>query len=108
MEAGAIDLLRSDIAMLRGDLIGIRQEIGVLETKSDSLEAWRVRYLAQEDLLVGKFFIKIDELMGGLSDMRADISRLRGERDAERRVGMMVISLLSAVCGGLVTGLFRG
>jgi len=40
--------------------------------------------------------------------MRADLARMRGERDAERRVSMMIISVLSAVCGGLCARLFHG
>jgi outer membrane murein-binding lipoprotein Lpp len=108
MDTDSVALLRSDIAGLRNDVNGIRQEIGVLEAKADSLEAWRVRYLVQEDQIIGKLFAKVDELVSGLSDMRADIARIRGERDAERRASMMIISLLSAACGGLFASLFRG
>jgi hypothetical protein len=50
----------------------------------------------------------VDELVAGLSDMRSDLSRIRGERDAERRTSMMIISLLSAACGGLIASLFHG
>ena len=85
MESDSVALLRTDIAGLRNDVSGIRQEIGVLEAKADSLEAWRVRYLAQEDQLISKLFAKVDELVAGLSDMRSDFSRMHGERDAERR-----------------------
>ncbi len=67
-----------------------------------------MRYLVQEDQVVAKIFAKVDELVGGLSDMRADLFRIRGERDAERRVSMMIVSILSAVCGGLATSLFHG
>ncbi len=100
--------LRSDVAGIRNDISAMRQDIGVLEAKADSLEAWRVRYLVQEDQVVAKIFTKMDELVGGLGDMRADLFRIRGERDAERRVSMMVVSILSAVCGGLATSLFHG
>ena len=108
METEAIALLRSDIAGLRIDVTAIRQDIGILETKADSLEAWRIRYLAQEDQVINKLFTKIDELVSGLSDVREDLSRIRGERDAERRMSVMLISLLSAACGGLVASLFHG
>lgn len=108
MESETITLLRNDIAGLRSDVAAIRQDIGVLETKSDSLEVWRVRYLVQEDQVVNKLFAKIDELVSGLSEVRADLSRIRGERDAERRISMMLISLLSAACGGLAASLFHG
>jgi hypothetical protein len=108
MEDGDVALLRSDIAGLRNDVSAIRQDIGVLEAKADALEVWRVRYLAQEDQVIGKLFAKVDELVSGLSDMRADLSRIRGEREAERRIGMVVISLLSAACGGLMESLFHG
>jgi hypothetical protein len=108
METEVITLLRSDIAGLRIDVTAIRQDIGVLETKADSLEAWRIRYLAQEDQVINKLFTKIDELVSGLSDVREDLSRIRGERDAERRMSVMLISLLSAACGGLVASLFHG
>jgi hypothetical protein len=108
METDAINLLRSDIAGLRNDVTAIRQDIGVLETKAEALETWRDRYLAQEDLVISKLFAKVDELVSGLSDMRVDLSRIRGERDAERRMSMMLISLLSAACGGLVASLFHG
>ncbi len=108
MDTDTVALLRADIAGLRNDISGIRQDIGILEAKADSLETWRVRYLAQEDLVIGKLFGKIDDLVTGLSDMRADLARMRGERDAERRVSMMIISVLSAVCGGLCARLFHG
>ncbi len=93
---------------MRNDVNGIRQDIGILETKADSLEAWRTRYLMQEDQVIGKIFAKMDELVTSLSDMRSDIARIRGERDAERRASMTIISLLSAACGGLIASLFRG
>ena len=108
METEAIALLRSDIAGLRIDVTAIRQDIGILETKADSLETWRIRYLAQEDQVISKLFTKTDELVSGLSDVREDLSRIRGERDAERRMSVMLISLLSAACGGLVASLFHG
>ncbi|MGO9816548.1 MAG: hypothetical protein ACLPJJ_10200 [Acidocella sp.] len=108
MDTDNVALLRTDIAGLRNDISGIRQDIGILEAKADSLETWRVLYLAQEDLVIGKLFGKIDELVTGLSDMRADLARMRGERDAERRISMMIISVLSAVCGGLCARLFHG
>lgn len=103
-----IALLRSDVSGLRNDISAIRQDIGILEAKADSLETWRVRYLAQEDQVIGKLFAKVDELVSGLSDMRSDLARIRGERDAERRMSMMLISLLSAACGGLGASLFHG
>ncbi len=108
MEREEIAVIRSDIAGLRHDMAVLQQDIGILETKADSLEAWRVRYLEQQDQIINKLFTKIDELMKGLGDVRADMSRTRGERDAERRMSMMLISLLSAACGGLVTSLFHG
>lgn len=108
MESDFVAILRADIAALRSDVSGIRQDIGVLETKADSLEAWRVRYLMQEDQVIAKIFAKMDELVNGLGVMRSDIARIRGERDAERRMSLMIISLLSAVCGGLVASLFHG
>ena len=108
MDTDTVALLRTDIAGLRNDVSGIRQDIGILEAKADALETWRVRYLAQEDLVIGKLFAKIDELVMGLSDMRADLARMRGERDAEWRISMMIISVLSAVCGGLCARLFHG
>ncbi|MDD2795822.1 hypothetical protein [Acidocella sp.] len=108
MDTDSVAVLRLDIAGLRNDVNGIRQDIGVLEGKADSLEAWRIRYLAQEDQVIGKLFNKVDELVMGLSDMRADIARIRGERDAERRMSVAIISLLSAACGGLIASLLHG
>ncbi len=108
MDSDSVSMLRTDVASLRGDVAAIRQDIGVLEAKSDSLEAWRLRYLVQEDQVISKLFTKIDELVASLGDMRADISRIRGERDAERRSSMMIISVLSAACGGLLASLFHG
>lgn len=108
MEMESIALLRSDIAGLRNDITAMRQDIGVLETQANSLETWRIRYLAQEDQLINKMFSKIDELVSGLGEVRENLSRIRGERDAERRMSTMLISLLSAVCGGLATSLFHG
>jgi len=108
MEQDSIVLLRSDIAELRSDVNAMQQDIGMLEGKADSLEAWRVRYLLQEDQVIQKLFNKVDELVAALSDMRSDLARIRGERDAERRASMMIVSLLSAVCGGLMTSLFHG
>lgn len=108
MDSDSVAVLRSDIAGLRNDVSGIRQDIGILETRADSLEAWRVRYLSQEDQVISKLFGKVDELVAGLGEMRSDISRMRGERDAERRISMMIVSLLSAACGGLIANLFHG
>lgn len=62
----------------------------------------------QEDQVISTIFAKMDELVNGLSTMRSDIARIRGERDAERRTSLMIISLLSAACGGLVASLFHG
>ncbi len=108
MDSDSVTMLLTDVASLRGDVAAIRQDIGVLEAKSDSMEAWRLRYLVQEDQVISKLFTKIDELVASLGDMRADISRIRGERDAERRSSMMIISVLSAACGGLLASLFHG
>ncbi|MBU6419056.1 MAG: hypothetical protein KGQ79_04935 [Proteobacteria bacterium] len=108
MDQDIFGALRLDFAGIRSDISAIRQDISVLETKADSIEAWRVRYLAQEDQVVAKIFAKVDELVTGLGDMRADLFRIRGERDAERRLSLMIVSILSAVCGGLVTSLFHG
>lgn len=108
MDQDAFNALRGDVAGIRNDIGAMRQDISVLEAKAESLEAWRVRYLVQEDQIVAKIFAKVDELVGGLSDMRADLFRIRGERDAERRGSLMVVSILSAVCGGLATSLFHG
>ncbi len=108
MDQDMFTALRSDVAGIRNDMSAMRQDISVLEAKAESLEVWRVRYLAQEDQVVAKIFTKVDELVGGLSDMRADLFRIRGERDAERRLSLMIVSILSAVCGGLATSLFHG
>lgn len=108
MDQDIFAALRADVAGIRNDVSAMRQDIGVLEAKADSLEAWRVRYLIQEDQVVSKIFSKVDELVGGLSDMRADLFRIRGERDAERRLSLMIVSILSAVCGGLATSVFHG
>ena len=108
MDTETTAVLRSDIISLRNDVNEMRQDIGSLEIKVDSLEAWRIRYLAQEDQVISKLFNKIDELMLGLSNMRSDLSHLHGERDAERRTSIMIVSLLSATCGGLLASLFHG
>ncbi len=108
MDADAVATMRADIAALRGDVTDMKQDISTLEAKADSLEAWRVRYLVQEDQLIDKLFAKIDELVASLSDLRADVFRMRGEREAERRASMMIISVLSAACGGLFATLFHG
>ncbi len=103
MDQDSVTLLRADIAALRGDCAGIRQDLGVLDARTDALENWRERYVAQDDQVVNKLFAKVDELVAALSEMRADLSRIRGERDAERRMTITVVSLLSALCGGLAT-----
>lgn len=108
MESEFLGSLRADLGALRQDVNAVRQDIGVLEARADSLEAWRVRYLVQEDQVIAKLFSKVDELVMSFSDLRADVARIRGERDAERRTSMMIISLLSAACGGLVASLFHG
>jgi hypothetical protein len=103
-----VAVLRADMAALRADMIGIRQELGTLGSQADSIEAWRVRYLVQEDQVINKIFAKVDELVAALSDVRADLARIRGERDAERRNSLALVSLLSAACGGLAGTLFHG
>lgn len=108
LEQDAVGLLRGDVIAARNEVTNIRQEIGGLQAKADSFEAWRLRYLVQEDQMIDKVFSKIDELMKDLADMRADLSRVRGEREAERRTSMMIVSVLSATCGGLLASLFHG
>lgn len=107
MEAQTLGALQSEISAVRGDLMMIRQDLGVLDARADALENWRERYLTQEDQVVAKLFTKIDELVAGLSGMHAEMARLRGERDAEGRVTMAIIGLLSALCGGLATNIFH-
>jgi hypothetical protein len=108
MDSESVAVLRADMAALRADMIGIRQELGLLENQAESLEAWRVRYLVQEDQVINKLFTKVDELVTALSDVRSDLSRIRGEREAERRNSLALVSLLSAACGGLAGTLFHG
>ncbi len=108
MDQDAISLLRADVTASRNEVTNIRQDIGGLQAKVDSFEAWRLRYLVQEDQVIDKLFGKIDELMKDLAEVRADMSRVRGEREAERRISMMIVSLLSATCGGLLASLFHG
>jgi len=102
-EAESVSLLRSDIAAMRGDVGGFRRSIGVLDARVDALENWRERYLAQEDKTFAKLFEKVDELTAAVSELRSQLSRMGGERDAERRLTMTVVSILSALCGGLAT-----
>ena len=108
MDLDALSVLRGEVVAARNDVSNIRQDVGGLQAKADSLEAWRVRYLVQEDQVISKLFGKIDELCKDLADMRADLSRVRGEREAERRTSMMIVSALSATCGGLLASLFHG
>jgi len=97
----------SELSALRGDLMMIRQDLGVLDARADALENWRERYLTQDDQVVGKLFTKVDELVAALGGMRADLARMRGERDAEGRITIAIIGLLSALSGGLATNLFH-
>jgi hypothetical protein len=108
MDTQSMAILTAEFGALRADMIGIRQDIGMLEAKTDSIEAWRTRYLMQEDQLINKLFAKIDEFVAALGDMRTDLARIRGERDAERRTSLAIVSLLSAACGGLAGTLFHG
>jgi hypothetical protein len=108
MDTQSMVILTAEFGALRADMIGIRQDIGMLEAKTDSIEAWRTRYLMQEDQLINKLFAKIDEFVAALGDMRTDLARIRGERDAERRTSLAIVSLLSAACGGLAGTLFHG
>jgi hypothetical protein len=103
MESESVSHLRSEIAALRGDAGKFRQDFGVLDARIDALENWRERYLAQEDQVFAKLFAKVEELTAALSGLRSELSRMGGERDAERRVTMTIVSLLSALCGGLAT-----
>jgi ribosomal 50S subunit-associated protein YjgA (DUF615 family) len=107
MDQDSVALLRTDIAALRADVMTVRQDSSVLDARLDSLENWRERYLTQEDHVVGKLFTKVDELVASFGDMRAELSRIRGERDAERRTMITIIGLLSAVCGGLATNILH-
>jgi ribosomal 50S subunit-associated protein YjgA (DUF615 family) len=103
MESDSVAFMQADVAAMRGDIGKSRQDYSVLDARVDALENWRERYLAQEDKVLEKLFSKIDELTAALSEFRANLSRLRGERDAERRVTIMIVSLLSALCGGVAT-----
>jgi ribosomal 50S subunit-associated protein YjgA (DUF615 family) len=101
MESESVSLLRSDVAAMRGDIGKSRQDYSVLDARVDALENWRERYLAHDDQVVAKLFAKVDELTAALSEFRSNLSHLSGERAAERRVTMTIVSLLSALCGGL-------
>ncbi len=108
MDSESIAMTRADIAALRCDVTATRQDISALEAKADSIEAWRVRYLVQEDQVINKLFTKNDEMISQLGEMRSELARARGERDAERRTGITIVSLLSAACGGLIASFFHG
>jgi hypothetical protein len=103
MDSDSVSHLRSDIAAMRGDAGKTRQDFGVLDARIDALENWRERYLAQEDQVLAELFAKVDDLTAAMSGLRADLSRMGGERDAERRLTITIVSLLSALCGGLAT-----
>jgi hypothetical protein len=107
MESDSVTLLRSDIGSVRGDLGRVTQEQGVLDARVGALETWRERYLAQEDQVFAKLFLKVDDLTAALSALQAELARMRGERDAERRTALTVVSLLSALCGGLAANFFH-
>ncbi len=107
MAPDSVEFLRAELSALRGDLMMSRQEIGVLDARADALENWRERYLTQEDQVLGKLFTKVDELVGAFSGIRADLARMRGERDAEGRITIAVVGLLSALCGGLASNMFH-
>jgi hypothetical protein len=98
--------MRSDIGVIRADIGRVVQENGALDARIGGLEAWRERYLAQEDQIFAKLFLKVDDLTAALGELRAELARMRGERDAERRVTMTVVSLLSALSGGLAANFF--
>ncbi len=108
MDSDEVAVLQADMAALRADMIGMRQELNMLETNADTFEAWRARYLVQGDQVTAKLFAKIDELVTALSDVRADLARIRGEREAERRNSLALVSVLSAACGGLAGTFFHG
>jgi len=99
--------LHAEVSAMRGDMMRIRQDLGVLDARADALENWRERYLTQEDQMLAKLFSKVDELVANLGGLRADLARIRGERDAEGRVTVAIIGLLSALCGGLATNIFH-
>jgi hypothetical protein len=107
MELESVSLLRSDVAAMRGDVGKSRQDYSVLDARVDALENWRERYLVQQDQVLAKLFSKADELTAALSEFRANLSRIIGERDAERRMTMTIVSLLSALCGGLAADFFH-
>jgi hypothetical protein len=107
MESDSVAQFRSDIAVIRGDVGRVSQEQGVLDGRVGALETWRERYLAQEDLVFAKLFLKVDDLTAMLSELRAELARMRGERDAERRAAVTIISLLSALSGGLAANFFH-
>jgi len=107
MESDAVASLRADIGAIRSDLGKVTQEHGVLDARVDALEMWRERYLAQEDQIFAKLFVKVDDLTAALSELRSELARMRGERDAERRATMTIISLLSALSGGLAANFFH-
>jgi ribosomal 50S subunit-associated protein YjgA (DUF615 family) len=102
-----VALLRSDVAAMRGDIAKFRQDYVVLDARVDALENWRERYLSQEDQVFSKLFTKVDELTAALSELRVQLSHMGGERDAERRVTIMIVSLLSALCGGLAANILH-
>jgi hypothetical protein len=107
MESDSVVSLRADIGTMRGDLGRVSQDQSGLDARIGALETWRDRYLLQADQIFAKLFLKVDELTAALSALRSELARMRGERDAERRVTMTVVSLLSALSGGLAADFFH-
>jgi hypothetical protein len=78
-----------------------------VEAKVEGLEAWRGFYLEQENLVIDRIFKRLDEVFALVASVRADLSRIAGEREAERRITMMAIGVLSAATGALIAHFFR-
>lgn len=99
--------LRSETAVLQGEVSAARREIAGIEARHIALENWRSRFELQVTAAQDRFIARSEELVKELSRYHADFAQFRGEQAGSRRTAMMVIGVLSAALGGLVSHLFN-
>lgn len=105
-----VTMLRDDIAQLRNDFITLygelaatRRDMAATEARYAALEAWRDRFITQDDTINGKSLTKTDELFRELANFQAELSQFRGEQLAAHRVTVTLVGLLAAAVGSIIT-----
>lgn len=100
--------LRAEVGLVQSEVASARRDIAAIEARHMALETWRGRFELQVATGQDRFIDKSDELVRELSRFHAELAQFRGEQSGSHRVMMMIVGLLSAVIGSIVTHFLHG